>query len=140
MDKPIMPGRMLDGLLHEALCGPVLYLGRGPMRSNGLPVPRYSADLGAARALLELTFPGCAFGMVSRPDRDEVWAGPDDGNGRSSVSLAPGGRPELGLCAAILNLAIARRDGVSPLDGTEALADMAGRATSWPPERPGRVA
>ena len=151
MSDQLEPGRGLDGLLHETFCGPVLYLGRGPMRDGGLPVPNYTGDLGAAHALFAQAFPGFAFGLASRSGRDEVWAEPDlrndtygeawamiwaeGGEFRSTASPSPGGRPAIALCAVTLNLAIALRDDAAPANGISALADMGRRARS--PDRTG---
>jgi hypothetical protein len=54
--------RMMDAMIHHLLVGTPLVIGRGPIY-NGLPVPLYTRDEGAAFGLLKACHPEARFAV-----------------------------------------------------------------------------
>lgn len=72
----ITPSRTLDGLIHQRLVGPVIYMG-GDCFSGSRTVPAYTASIDAAVNLVSRVLPGWVWRLCSCHASDDAWIMPD---------------------------------------------------------------
>ena len=115
------PSRETDARLHESLLGHVLRLKSGMFMDGGLPVPKYTASLDAATALVKHFLPGCRWSLSEGPGDIVAELDPDGAPGLK-MAFAPG-RPASALVCLLLQIRAA--DGSAPVAGTSGLEALA---------------
>lgn len=97
----LRPSTVLDGLIHQRLIGPVIFIGERCIIGRD-HVPAYSSSIDAAASLVSRLLPGSTWCLRSGPDSAAVELVPASGTAVMTTSLdAAEPHPGLLICIAL---------------------------------------